>query len=219
VLIIYKDDKNVYIRNENEILFTKEINDFKFKVFNNMLYEINDVGVIQYSFEKIGKLKMLPNFISTLHFNSSELFEGCFFDNLYGQFNVCIPYAYNMCINVKVPELNTFKILEAKRLENWMFVIGEKKGKINLFTFKFDKDFQKYHCQIEEDIDFRNLNVIVKPNLIVILNKENDVLELFGDFNKNKLIGNTPIRNDLKLINANNTCFIDDNKIYSIKMK
>lgn len=220
ILIVYRDDKNVFIRNETEVLFTKEVNDnVKYKVFNNMLYEINENGVIQYSFEKIGKLKMLPNFVSTIHFNTCEIFEGCFIDGLYGKYNACIPVGYNKCFKVKLPELNSYKILEAKRIENWLFVIAEKKGILSLFYFKFEKDFQSYSCRIEDDVDFRTLNVIVKPNGVVILNKEDDTLELFADFNKNKLIGNTPIRNNFKLFDANNTCFIDTQKLYSIKMK
>ncbi|HON83554.1 MAG TPA: hypothetical protein PLI22_05400, partial [Caldisericia bacterium] len=74
--------------------------------------------------------------------------------------------------------------------------------------------------KVEDGIDFRNINAIIKQNGMVVLNKEDDVLELFFDFQRgSKLIGNTPLQNDLMLIDGKNTCFVKENILYSIKMK
>lgn len=184
------------------------------------MYEINDAGVIQHSFEKIGKIKVIPRVVSSLNYNSSGIYDGVVIENIYGKYNAIIPYAYNSCVSVKVPELNNCRILDAKRLDKWLFVIHERQGVLSLSYYFFDNSFTKYQYKVEDGIDFRNINAIIKQNGMVVLNKEDDVLELFFDFQRgSKLIGNTPLQNDLMLIDGKNTCFVKENILYSIKMK
>ena len=74
--------------------FKQCIDKSKFKIFNNCLYEINDAGVIQHSFEKIGKIKVIPRVVSSLNYNSSGIYDGVVIENIYGKYNAIIPYAY-----------------------------------------------------------------------------------------------------------------------------
>lgn len=221
LLVVFKDDNKIEIVDENNIhIQTINIDKSKFKIFNNCLYEINDAGVIQHSFEKIGKIKVIPRVVSSLNYNSSGIYNGVVIENIYGKYNAIIPYAYNSCVSVKVPELNNCRILDAKRLDKWLFVIHERQGVLSLSYYFFDNSFTKYQYKVEDGIDFRNINAIIKQNGMIVLNKEDDVLELFFDFQRgSKLIGNTPLQNDLMLIDGKNTCFVKENILYSIKMK
>lgn len=221
LLVVFKDDNKIEIVDENNIhIQTINIDKSKFKIFNNCLYEINDAGVIQHSFEKIGKIKVIPRVVSSLNYNSSGIYDGVVIENIYGKYNAIIPYAYNSCVSVKVPELNNCRILDAKRLDKWLFVIHERQGVLSLSYYFFDNSFTKYQYKVEDGIDFRNINAIIKQNGMIVLNKEDDVLELFFDFQRgSKLIGNTPLQNDLMLIDGKNTCFVKENILYSIKMK
>lgn len=216
LLVITKVNDNVDIYHNDTILFNKNV--AKIKVFNNMLYEVNDNGVIQYSFEKIGKIKMLPNVIAPINYNSCNLFNGVFVDDIYGKITFIIPYGYKKCARIKVAELTDTKIWDAKKIGNFVIVIYSKKGIYNCGYFKFDNTFTTYECKIEDDIDFKNVNVVIKDNGVVIFDKDNDTLELFTGLNKSKIVGNSPISNN-KLVELNKTCFINKNVIYSMSMK
>jgi serine/threonine protein kinase len=221
-VFIVEKDKIVYAFDEDKNKIKQFDMDYQsYAVFNNCLYVMQESGLVQYSFEKIGKLKMIPKPISTLNLNSSKIFDGVVMQELYGKYKAIIPYEYNGCSSIDLKEIKTNRIFDAKRIDRWMFIITEaSNGTADFYRIYFNENFTKYELKCDKDVAFRNINAMVKDNGMVVLNTEDDTLELFFDFKRGtKVIEDSPVQNHLKLIDGKTTCFIDGDKIYSIQMK
>jgi len=221
-VFIVEKNKVVYAFDESKNLIKQFDMDYQsYAVFNNCLYVMQESGLVQYSFEKIGKLKMIPKPISTLNLNSSKIFDGVVMQELYGKYKAIIPYEYNGCSSIDIKEIKTNRIFDAKRIDRWMFIITESSnGTADFYRIYFNENFSKYEIKCDKDVAFRNINAMVKDNGMVVLNTEDDTLELFFDFKRGtKVIEDSPVQNHLKLIDGKTTCFIDGDKIYSIQMK
>lgn len=219
-IFIVEKDKTVFAFDEDKNLLKRFDMDYQsYGVFNDCLYVMQDSGLVQYSFEKIGKMKVIANPISTLNYNSAKMFDGFVMQELYGKYTAIIPYEYNLCSTVKL-DIKTKHIYDAKRVGKWMFILADDNGKINLHKIMFNDNFTKYESKVEQNVNFRNINATVKSNGMVVLNTEGDKLELFFDFKRGtKVIEDTPVENDLRLVDGKNVCFVDDDKVYAIRMK
>jgi len=220
---IYKDtiriDSNGGI---NKLIFSSEnsiVKDIKFddyEIFNNILYYISESGLMQVTYEKVGKTIPVQKCVSTIAYNSSQLHNGIVMQDVFGKYIATIPYKLNKCVNVRIPELDNHKIIDAYYQKRWLFVIYKDKNKTNLLIAQFDKDFN-YRSSTIENIDFLNINCLVKTNGVVILNTDDCKLELFSDLNRDfKVLNNTPIYDDCKLIELHQTCFMINNEIYEL---
>lgn len=219
-VFIVEKDRNVFAFDENKNLLKHFEMDYQsYAVFNNCLYVIQSSGLVQFSFEKIGKMKVIANPISTINHNSAGIYDGVVIQELYGKYKAIIPYDYNLCSTIDL-NIKTNHIYDAKRIDKWLFVLVNNNGKIDLHKYLFNDNFTKYESKIEQDVSFRVINATIKSNGMVVMNTDDDKLELFFDFKRGtKVIEDTPIGNDLELIDGKTICFVDDNKIYSVRMK
>jgi len=219
---IIEHDKVLYAFDEDKNLINKfdDVDYQSYMVANECLYVMQESGLIQYSFEFIGKLKMIPIPVSTIHLNSSKMYDGVVIQELFGKFKAMIPYDYKQCANVDLKEIKTNHIYDAKKVGDWLFVLANDNGKINLHKFLFNSTFTKYEHKVVNDVNMRNINAMVMPNNMVVFNTEDENIELFFDYKRGtKVIDDSPINNNLKLVDGKTACFIDDDKVYSIRMQ
>ncbi len=221
-ILIVEHNKVLYAYDDHKNLI-KEFDGVDYQsymVVNNCLYVMQESGLVQYSFHKIGKMKVIAKPISTLHLNSSKMFTGVVLQELYGKYKAIIPYEYDKASMVDLKELKTNRVLDAKFVGKWLFVLANNNGKIDLHKFFFDDRFKTYEYKAVADVSMRNINAIVNPNGMVVFNTEDETLELFFDFKKGtKVIDKSPLQNNLELVNGKSACFIDDDKLYGVGMK
>ena len=219
IIVVTEQDNELLIYDEHKTQIYKIVNG-KYKVFNNCIYVIDENGLVQYSFEKIGKVKCLLRILSSINYNSSHIYNGVVLQDIYGKCSALVPFEYNMCVRIAIPELDKCRILDAKRIGQWLFAVYENNGGISNLSIYFDDKFKSYTFKIEDYVDFRNINAIIRQNNMVVFNTDDNKLELFFDFTRgSKIIDNTPVYNDLELINGKTTCFINDKELYSVTMK
>ncbi len=206
--------KELIFSSSGEVLQKKGI------VFNNAIYEITKSGITQTTYEKLGRTIPITKTISTVAYNSSKLFQGVVLQDIYGKYTATIPYGIDKASNVKISELNETRIIDAKRQDVWLFVVYEKNSKIDCLIVYLKNKFTDYECTVLENVDFLNINAVVKSNGIVILNTEDCKLQLFMSIGgKVKVIDNTPIYNDYKLVELHKVCFTHKNELYELISK
>lgn len=220
---VYKNDR-LYFNNtrmthlvfssDNSVLQEKGIS------FNNAIYKITETGIIQTTYEKFGKIIPIPKTISTVAYNSSKMYQGVILQDIYGKYTATIPYALDLCSNIKIHELDNTRIIDANRQGKWLFVVYKKGNKTNCLIAQLKKNYTQYECSVIENVDFLNINMLVKSNGVVVFNSEDCKFELFTDLKEQtKIIENTPIYNDCKLIELHKTCFVHNNELYELNNK
>ena len=196
------------------------INANKFMRSNNCIYTLSDGKLIENYFVKLGKVKHLTKEVCGVTDNA-EMFEGIVFQNIFGKYNMIIPYEKGKCSVLNIPELNGYRIINSKRINRHLIVIGEKAGKYDRFVIYFAKDYNSYTFSINQNISQTDINFIVKQNGLYVGIKENSTLEIFGDFaNGIQETTDSPVDIFNTLYDGiDRVLFTDETKLYAITSK
>lgn len=211
----------LHIFDETKTMIDKiKLNGNKFKIFNDAVYVVSEAGLVQYVFERIGKMKMIPSVVAPLNYQSAKIYDGVVIQDIFGKYSAIVPCFFNKCITVNLKELDGKRILHAKRLNKWIFVVYEEKGKTVLASFLFNDQFTSYECRIDPDIDFRNINAVIKDNGMIVMSKNDDSIELFFDFKRgSKMLNDTSVSNGHRLYCGKDIYFVNGTELYTIRMK
>lgn len=185
---------------------------------NGAIYSLHDGKIFEHSFKNFsGKTIHQNRFACNALDNATCFFDGVIFQDLIGKWHITLPYEKGRCLFNPVKELNGYRILEAKSEGHLCGVMAEKQGKYDRFLLTFDEKFSTYQCEKEEDVQYGPINLTVLPNGVCIMVTESEVRIFKGD--KGKKISDSPLNVSTRLYNVSgNVRFIDQNKIYGIKM-
>ena len=198
-------------------------------IVENTLYIRNEGKLIEIALDNINK-RVVPSVKSTswdIMPYSSEIFSNVIYQNIMGNPYLGIPIPkigeLSSFIEIKIPELEGYKIIDAKYENHVCMVVSHKLGQYDRFILRFDKNFRSYDCRVIEDIDYTAINFVVLDNGIVVSMNEDDRMEIFSNNIKNKevsTIADPDINSTLRLCkNGVKLMFFQDNKLYRIQMK
>jgi hypothetical protein len=191
-------------------------------ITNNILYLKNKGKIVEMHFETFGgTIIPTPKKVWKCEEQSSEMFSGVIAQSVLGDAFLVIPYD-GKCKNIKVQELDDYRIIDAKYQNGVCVVIGHKDGQYDKLVFKFDAG-SKYVLRIIEDIDYLPINFVTLDNGVCIMINEDDSVEIFlNKLHKDdvKRIEDPEIHSTMKLTKDGITAmFIKGNKVFSIKTK
>ena len=197
-------------------------------IVNNILYLKNREKLIELHFKVVGS-NILPavKTVWTVEPLSSQLFSNVIYQSVLGKAYLCIPIPFShkkSQFQIKaIPELNDYRIIEAKYDNHICVIIAHKKNEYHRLTFIFDSTFTNYRCNIVEGIDHEQLNFVVLDNGVCVMITEDDGVEIFlNRFDKPdiKRIEDPDIDNTMRLLkDGTNLKFFKDKTLYSMKMK
>jgi hypothetical protein len=191
-------------------------------ITNNILYLKNKGKIIEMHFEIFGKkIIPTPKKVWRCEEQSSEMFSSVVAQSVLGDAYLVIPYD-SKCKNIKIPELDDYRIIDAKYDNGVCVVIGHKDGQYDKLIFKFDAG-AKYSFRIIEDVDYLPINFVTLDNGVCIMINEDDSVEIFLnriDKDDVKRIEDPDIHSTMKLSKDGiSAMFFKGNKLFSIKTK
>ena len=186
---------------------------------NGAIYSVYSGRITENTFTKIGtKVMHVPRETCHALDQATKVFEGVIFQDLLGKPYISLPFALGKCIFIPVPELNGYRILEARSDQNICGVLAEKKGVYYRFLMVFDERFQSYTITRTDNVDYAPINFVMLPNQVCVYADNTEVRVFKGD--KGRIIANPPFTSDNKLFtHSGNVYFLDKNKVYSAKIK
>lgn len=193
----------------------------EFMTCNGSIYTMRNGDLIESYFERIGehcKILHLTKAVSTV-VDSSKMFTGVVFQDIFGKAKLSIPFEHYKCANINVPELDGYRIIDAKRIGRFCIAIGEKNRKFDRIILYFNKDFTSYEFRGDTDINYRSVNLTVTQKGMAMTIKDDDTLEMFYDIKSgSKEITDCPVESGMPLYDAiTNVLFVNDSKLQSIK--
>lgn len=188
-------------------------------VSNRAVYTVVGDSLIEVSFRNGGlKTTAMQQSVANI-FHNHQVLDGFIVQNMLGTCRFAVPFAAGKCQTVHVKELDTSRIVDGKYDSHIAIVIAEQGGKYNRHTFVFSEDCSQYTSRVEKDIDLEDVNFIVKDNKVCIASF-NDTLEIFADNNKVKIIPDSPLGNNDKLISfKNNVMVVNNDSLYQVIAK
>jgi hypothetical protein len=141
-------------------------------IVDNKLYLISDGNLIETSIDEMTNIIISINQIWKISPNSSKVFSNIIYEDLLGKafFTIPTPGDFNESElhSVRIPELDEYKIIDAKHQMLVATIIGYKNGKYDRFNIKFDERYSQYQIAKTENIDDLTINFVVLPNGLVV---------------------------------------------------
>lgn len=154
---------------------------------------------------------------------STSALGNCFMVNLIGKIHFLVPIKIGdklVMRIVRVAELDSYRVIEAKFDGNVLGVIGVKDGKYDRFMLMLDKIGVTYFLIKDEDIALPYLNFVVLDNGIGVSMDENAEVTIFTARHEKyqaKSIQDKSMRSSMRLFKDGvKTLFAEGNKVFSL---
>jgi hypothetical protein len=218
--------------NSDQLVFTKDGNEVwnqlqakKVMVYDNRAYAK--------SYDKIYEIQL--SYLGNKHFfsvaqtwkvlpHSTQMLDGVLFQNILGKAQLLIPYQTKCCAMPFVSELDSYKIIDGKYENQVCVLIGFQNGQYDRITLVLDKDYETYHCRIQENIDYQEVNFTVLQQGVTISMIEEGKLEVFSnqysakakvnEFHDDEMTANIKLTHE-----GSKAMFFQNNQLFSMAMK
>lgn len=213
------------IRNQKHLSFTGSADDIM--RCDDRIYFKNNTSVLQLTFDEIGGdiqcfSKIVGNVLNLP--SATKVFDGGIIQNLLGRYYVSIFPTTGKCYQIPIPELDDYKIIDAKYENKVMVVIGvHKNGKYDRMIFKLSNEFNSYSFRKKEDVIYSGINfTVTDAGTVILINEEEDVEAFLNkkEVDSVKEINDNAISGDMKLYHDGSTVlFARGKKLYKISMR
>jgi hypothetical protein len=154
---------------------------------------------------------------------ASRLYEGCAVQNMLGSVFVSLFPRHRAGYQVRMAELDSYKIVDAKFDGGVLMVIGAKGGRYDRLVFRFDPEFATYDLRTIADISPTGLNFITLSTGICVALTEEETLEAFSarqGVAGVRVVEDTALGNDLRLTKVGGKAgFTRGDKVYQVSLK
>lgn len=162
--------------------------------------------------------------VATVMPSATRLFQGVAIQDMFGTLLFSVFPASGHHRQTKIPELDGYRITDAKYERNVLMVSAvNKSGEYSRFVFRFAKDWSGYDVRHIENISPTGLNFTVLENGICVCLTEDEKVEILSnqkDSASVKSIDDPAIDGNMRLCHSGNQVrFARDRKIYSIAVK
>jgi len=175
-------------------------------------------------FEQTNKLTFIAShMVADVLEMASHLYEGCAVQNMLGSVFVSLFPASKYGYQVRMAELDDYKIMDAKFEGGVLMIVGNKNGKYDRLVFRFDEQYQTYDITKHEDITPSGLNFVTLDNGICVSLTEDEKIVAFSSKKGSqsvKRVEDPALGNDMRLIKVNGKVgFERQGKIYQLSLK
>lgn len=194
--------------------------------YNGALYLKNGDKIVALKLMEVGadnKVITGPEVVANVLEHATKLFDGVAIQNLLGASYVSLFPTKGTHYQVRIPELDGAKILDAKFDAGVLMVLCSRKGIYDRIVFRFDDIFASYDVRVISDITPAGLNFVTLDTGICISLTEDENLELFSSAkgsSKMRVVTDTALGGDMKLYRITGKVgFSRGNKLFSLSLK
>jgi hypothetical protein len=187
-------------------------------------YVRNGARVLEVEFAELaGKtIVTASHVVANVMERASKLYEGCCIQSMLGSVFVSLFPRSRAGYQVRVAELDGYKVVDAKFDGGVLMVVGAKAGKYDRLIFRFDEEFQTYDLRTI-DVTPSGLNFVTLASGVCVSITEDEKLEAFSARKGSggmKVVEDPAIGNDMRLLKvAGKVGFERGGRIYSMRMQ
>lgn len=154
--------------------------------------------------------------------HATGLYEGCAIQNIIGSVFISLFTTSRRGIQIRLKELDEYRIVEAKYSGGVLMTIVTKGGKYHRQVFRFNEEDQSYDYRIINDIMPTGINFITLATGVCLTLTEEEKLEAFSakkGAQGGKVVEDAAIASDMRLVIINGKAsFERNNKIFKISL-
>lgn len=153
---------------------------------------------------------------------ATRIFDGVIVQNLLGRCIVSVFPHSKVCFQIPIPELDGYRLIDAKFQNKVLMMVVEKRGHYNRFVFRFDDGYASYDSRVIEEIQYTGLNFTVADHGTCVMIDEEDRVEVFTN-KKNqpvKVFADPVIEGDMALFHDGTAVLLaKGSKLYSFSKR
>lgn len=155
--------------------------------------------------------------------HATKLYRGAAIQNLLGATYVSLFPTPGAHYQVRVPELDAVRVLDAKFDSGVLMVVGSLKGVYNRYIFRFDDAYSSYDMRVIADITPNGLNFVTLDTGLCVCLNEDETLELFfaaKGSNKSRVVSDPALSGEMRLYKkGGKIVFTKGDKLFSLSLK
>lgn len=180
-------------------------------VLNKKAYTTSPAGLIAISLLNLGAKPLAAKEIVANIFHQHQVFDGLVIQDILDKCTITIPTQTGPAQSHRIPQLDRHRILSAKQEGGFAIFLSESKGKLWTTTLIFNKTITAFQFSQEETDHQEEINFTVLDRGICI-HATRSQIHIFADLNKKKIIENSPVEPDQKLLSWQNQVFLINQK-------
>lgn len=150
---------------------------------------------------------------------TAKIYDGCIIQDLLGKKYLTIPYAKGKSFSKYIPQLDGFRVMDAKSDKTVTVVIAEQKGVYHRFIIIFDSKYDDFEVREVADVAYDAINFTVVGGLCLLLASPTE-LELFVNAKTVDTLSDPPFDATMPLFSTpDGAFFINSNSIHHIQSK
>ncbi|GAB4461452.1 MAG: hypothetical protein OHK0029_26750 [Armatimonadaceae bacterium] len=110
-----------------------------------------------------------PRVVGIVHERTTRLFPGAALQNLLGACYVSLLPEAGVCQQVRIPELDAYRVIDGKFQGGVLVVVGQQQGQFCRWVFRFDQNRRTYDAQCTDDVSVGDINFVVLGTGICLL--------------------------------------------------
>ena len=190
--------------------------------YEGRVYSAHNGVLTESTFMKTGqKVMHLTKMVAKILQESSQFFPGVVVQDVLGTCWLTIPYAEGKCSNTRVPEMDGYRIVDAKYDRGIFMAVGEKDSSFDRFILKFpDGDHTKYDLRRDEGVSEVAVHFATLANGICVHQPDDQKIEVFTTPSKIKIVEGPPFHTgDRLLSDGASVMFLDGGRLYRVSLK
>lgn len=187
---------------------------------NSAIYTIANGKMIENTFRQMGtKIVHRTTEVENVSMMTASVFDGCIVQDLLGKKYLTIPYALGRSFSKYVPQLDKFRVIDAKSDKTVTVILAERNGVYHRFVIVFDATYKSFEVRETKDVAYDTINFTVVGGLCLLLSSPTE-LELFTTAKQYETVSDPPFDSTMRLFSTSNGAFfINGNTIHQIKSK
>ena len=179
-------------------------------------------NILELIFRENGNLLITYHPVAAVLEHATRLYEGLAIQNIMGSVFISLFTASKRGVQIRIPELDKFRIIDAKFSDGVLMTIVTQGGKYHRQVFRFSED-QTYDYRIINDISPTDINFITLPTGVCLVLTEEEKLEAFACKKGSagtKVVDDKAIGADMKLLVVHGKAGFERNgKIFQVSLK
>lgn len=188
---------------------------------NEVIYTVGNGRLVENSFTLLaGRIVHRTNEIENISNFTAVVYDGCVIQDLLGKKYLTLPYAKGRSFSKYLPQLDGFRVIDAKSEKNVTVILAEHGGVYHRFIVMFDSKFLGFDVREVKDVAFDTINFTVLTNGTCILLSAPTELEMFTTTKHCETLSDPPFDSTMRLFSTpDGAFFVNGNTVHQIKKK
>lgn len=191
--------------------------------YQGRIYAASGTSLVEITFLETGtSIIPCPNVVGSCLELATKVYDGVIIQDLLGSYYASFFPKSGVHYQVRLEQLDGYRIVEAKHSAGVLMVVATRKGKYDRFVFKFDEFYAHRDMTCYPDVTPTGLNFVVLPSGVCVQIDEGGDVRVFSSrpgSSREKVIGDSGIEDMRLAVKGASLIGLRGKEAFTLRMK